>query len=144
MTFLEIAELRQAEADDDWNAGAWNAAAVGYLKSAEMLDKCGEAYATSATNMRQRSVDAIQRRDRKEAMKTRPAQWSGRRAIPVKGDRVRIYVNDLGCGTVTGHFTEEGYLGVIVKLDEPPKWWTKQNGADAPVHAFGIEIEPRA
>jgi hypothetical protein len=72
------------------------------------------------------------------------AKWSGKHAIPARGQRVRVNFNEFGCGTVLGYFVEHGWLGVYVECDKWPKWWTKQN-ADDPrqcMMAFGVEIEP--
>jgi hypothetical protein len=69
--------------------------------------------------------------------------WSNAKAPPKIGAHVRARVNRLGEGVVTGYFTEEGFLGVLVKLDSPPEWLIKQNGPKAfePVHLFGTELE---
>jgi hypothetical protein len=76
--------------------------------------------------------------------------WSGnlpkRQAIgepPTIGTRVNVPMNGLGTGTVSSYFTEHGFLGVIVKLDNPPDWHIKQNvGRKYQGHAlvFGAEI----
>ena len=79
-----------------------------------------------------------------ERSKEYTVEWSGRRPVPVAGDRVMAYINGLGAGTVAGHFVVEGYLGVIVNLDSPPDWYVRQNGGNNPAHLFGIEIEPKA
>lgn len=74
-------------------------------------------------------------------METIDLNWHGRTALPQLGERVRVAFNGLGCGTVIGHFTEEGYLGVAVALENPPEWFTKQNGGNIPAYVFGPEVE---
>lgn len=54
------------------------------------------------------------------------AKWSGNIAIPNIGDRVVVRINNLGVGTVQAYFIEQGWLGVYVRLDNPPSWWVKQ------------------
>jgi len=68
--------------------------------------------------------------------------WSGDGEPPALGERVNINFNGLGDGEVEGYFGEHGFLGVLVKLDRPPAWYTRQNGADAPAYAFGAECAP--
>lgn len=68
------------------------------------------------------------------------AQWSATFDPPAIGARVQVRTNSLGPAVVTGYFVEAGYLGVIVKLEEPADWYVKQNGGDVPGHSFGTEI----
>jgi hypothetical protein len=80
------------------------------------------------------------------------AKWSGRNDIPNIGDMVTINMNGLGSGVVQGYFIEgsgEGFLGVYVKLDNPPKWWTAQQAKyktlfgrkDGCAMVFGAELK---
>lgn len=54
-------------------------------------------------------------------------KWSNQQA-PKIGDRVKVTMNGLGVGTITGFFVESGWLGVIVQPDEGqrPKWHVDQ------------------
>lgn len=55
--------------------------------------------------------------------------WSGRTGEPPAiGERVTVK-SDLGHGEVRGYFIEDGFLGVYVRLFEPPAWWKKQMAA---------------
>lgn len=68
---------------------------------------------------------------------------------PVIGTEVKITINSLGEGTVVGYFFDNGFAGVIIKLNPStePEWHTKQNeGSWAEGHAlaFGAEIVPLA
>lgn len=73
-----------------------------------------------------------------------PFKWSGTSIDPPAiGDKVKLYVNGLGTGTVTKYFVEFGWFGVKVKLDNPPEWYTKQNKGNPEAHAFGIDLQPR-
>jgi hypothetical protein len=69
--------------------------------------------------------------------------WSGD-FIPARGDRVHIRMNEFGDGTITGFFTEHGWLGLIVKLDAAPAWHRKQNRGhkyQGSVLVFGAEVK---
>lgn len=70
--------------------------------------------------------------------------------IPHLTSKVKITFNGLGTGTVVSYFTEHSFIGVCVKLDNPPAWHTRQNkgrksanGVNMEGHAlvFGSEIE---
>jgi hypothetical protein len=43
---------------------------------------------------------------------------------------------------VLGYFAEYGWLGVPVKLNNPPDWW-KQNRANGNAHLFGVDLTPQ-
>lgn len=47
---------------------------------------------------------------------------------------------DLGFGKVVGYFVEFGYLGVELRLTDPPSWWMKQNWPNAKARLFGAEL----
>ena len=65
--------------------------------------------------------------------------WSGAADVPGIGERVRVRMNGLGLGTVTGYLVEHGWLGVRVQLDNPPDWYRKQNG-NKHAMVFGVEL----
>jgi len=65
-------------------------------------------------------------------------KWSGDR-IPSVGDKVDINFNRLGSGTVDCYFIEYGYLGVVVVLENQPKWHKEQNDHNLAL-VFGNEI----
>lgn len=74
-------------------------------------------------------------------------KWSGKIKLPLKGERIYMSINAIGYGEVTGYFESEGWLGLMVKPEDPPDWWKKQNAKvrDATVHhglccVFGLEI----
>ncbi len=67
--------------------------------------------------------------------------WSGK-FVPQIGQRVRVTINRLGPARVVGFFAEHAYLGVQVRLEDPPAWWLAQRGAERLCHAFGAELEP--
>jgi hypothetical protein len=73
---------------------------------------------------------------------TDPYKWSGNNQPPAIGENVQFYVNGIGSGTVLRYFAEYGWLGVLVRLDNPPDWYRKQNG-DKPAHCFGVDTNPR-
>jgi hypothetical protein len=73
--------------------------------------------------------------------------WSNTLQPPAVGDRVDVRMNGFGPGTVTGYFTEFGYLGVYVKVDRLPDWYVKQNkGKEKDANygtpmVFGVEVD---
>lgn len=87
--------------------------------------------------------------DRKLVNEADDYKWSGDNPPPPIGAKIpKIYMNNLGSGKVVGYFCEYGWLGVLVTLDKPPKWWVdnmKDRGLPktAPAHLFGIDLEPR-
>jgi hypothetical protein len=80
----------------------------------------------------------ISHREAFDALGTLSLDWRGN-FMPQTGERVRVTMNGLGTGVVFGYFMEEGFMGVKVELDEPPAWFTKQNGHHI-AHVFGTEI----
>ena len=69
-------------------------------------------------------------------------KWSGLKPPPAIGAKVKTTMNNLGAGTVTGYFTEHGWLGVTVQLSKPPTWYTRQNNGNPPATLFGIDLDP--
>lgn len=72
------------------------------------------------------------------------ARWSGRKGMPVPsiGADVHVTMNGLGPATVIAHEPIEGYLGLRVRLHNPPEWFRKQNGSTRSALVFGAEVEP--
>ncbi len=70
-----------------------------------------------------------------------PFKWSGKEPPPAIGDRVHTRMNRLGWGTVLRYFVEYGWLGVLVALDAPPEWYTKQNKGNPAAHIFGVDLD---
>lgn len=66
-------------------------------------------------------------------------RWSSNTHPPAVGDSVTVSMNGLGRGTVTGYFTQGGFLGLMVQLDAPPEWYVRQNGGNPPAPVFGAE-----
>jgi len=66
-------------------------------------------------------------------------RWSDNLPPPSIGAKTRA-PGDLGEGQVVGYFSEHGYLGVLIRLDAPPKWFVEQNGATTPCHIYGAEL----
>jgi hypothetical protein len=69
--------------------------------------------------------------------------WSGKVNVPIIGAQVEINVNGIGRGAVKGYFGQDGYLGVIVELSDPPEWFVKQNAKQNGgnlCYCFGAEI----
>lgn len=54
-------------------------------------------------------------------------KWSNPR-VPKVGDRVKVTMNGLGTGVITGFFVESGWLGVLVQPDkgQRPQWHIDQ------------------
>lgn len=66
--------------------------------------------------------------------------WSGK-FMPMVGDVVGT--NSFGVATVTGFFTEDGFLGVELSPHDPPEWWIdrmERSGRDRTLRLFGAEI----
>jgi hypothetical protein len=52
-------------------------------------------------------------------------------------------MNSLGLAIVVRYAVQDGYLGVLVKLESPPDWHVKQNfGRKGDSLVFGPEIGP--
>ncbi len=69
--------------------------------------------------------------------------WTGQVDPPPIGARVHVRMNRLGPGTVTAYAVYEGYLGVMVRMDEPtrPDWHRLQNPENLPGLLSGVEID---
>ena len=47
----------------------------------------------------------------------------------------------LGPAVVRGYFTESGWLGLLVELSNPPRWWINQKVSERNIcHIFGPEF----
>jgi hypothetical protein len=57
-------------------------------------------------------------------------KWSGKTAPPAVGDRVYMRINSIGWGTVQGYAESHGYLGLLVKPENPPDWFVRQQKAN--------------
>ncbi len=78
----------------------------------------------------------------KMPVKTGDVTWFNANPPPPIGAKVRATINRLGTAKVIGYFVEEGYLGLLVTLDNPPDWHVKQNRRNIKAHLFGPEFEP--
>jgi hypothetical protein len=61
---------------------------------------------------------------------------------PAIGTKVKVTMNGLGTGTVTGYFVEHGWLGVHVKADNRPEWHKNAHPDVDEYLVFGVEIHP--
>lgn len=76
-------------------------------------------------------------------------KWSGAAnglpEPPAIGTTVMVKINGLGRGKVEAYFTEAGFVGVQVRLCDPPAWWIKQNKGrpfEGVALVFGAEVSP--
>jgi hypothetical protein len=70
--------------------------------------------------------------------------WAGKDGFqpPPVGSKVMVRMNGLGAAEVKGYFSQEGYLGLLVVMDNAPEWYVKQNGDAKKVgHVFGPEVK---
>ncbi len=72
-------------------------------------------------------------------------KWSGKKAIPALESIVKIRMNHLGTGEVIryeihygGH--DEWWIGLRIRLMNPPEWWTKQNPDNPLALVFGVDL----
>lgn len=72
---------------------------------------------------------------------TNGTKWSNRKPVPAIGATVAINFNDLGHAVVLGYFVEAGWLGLQVRLLDPPEWQVRQNGIGSPSYIFGAEFD---
>lgn len=68
-------------------------------------------------------------------------RWSKDEPPPEIGTRIRVTINNCGPAVVTGYFTQDGWLGIICDLTDPPDWHVKQNKGNPRGHVFGPEFE---
>lgn len=57
-------------------------------------------------------------------------KWSAKFPLPQIGDEIVITMNSIGPATVVGFFMEHGYVGVMTRATNPPKWLREQNKRD--------------
>jgi hypothetical protein len=74
-----------------------------------------------------------------EFAKLDAAKWSARFPAPKVGQRIETWA--FGPGEVRGYFIENGWFGVLVKLESPPDWMKKQNPKGRLVHLFGVDLQ---
>jgi hypothetical protein len=55
-----------------------------------------------------------------------PMKWSGDFPVPAIGSRVFITMNRIGWAFVVGFFESGGYVGLMTKPTNPPKWLRDQ------------------
>lgn len=76
--------------------------------------------------------------------------WSNVKPIPPIGTSLRVKINQCGWGVVQSYFIERGdangkygFIGLCVRLDQPPAWKVKQQGIERArqMLAFGTEVE---
>ena len=81
---------------------------------------------------------------------TDKVKWVSSEPIPQVGKRILVTMNNFGYGIVSGYSvqgnsdTDAGYLGVVVQLENPPKWFVKQcqlNKKELVGTFFGTEIK---
>ena len=58
----------------------------------------------------------------------RVGMWSGAGQLPDIGDEVEVKINGIGPALVVGYFIENGWVGVLVEMADPPEWMVRQNG----------------
>ena len=66
-------------------------------------------------------------------------QWVANKPLPAVGSEVEVKINGIGRSIVLKYFVEHGFIGLVVQPQNPPTWYIKQNGADAPCHVFPAE-----
>lgn len=69
-------------------------------------------------------------------------KWSSKLPLPAVGDRVYMAINQIGYGEVKAYADCHGWLGILVKPEDPPEWWVKQNQnvLDGLCCVFGMEV----
>lgn len=70
-------------------------------------------------------------------------KWSGKMTLPVIGSEVLVTMNKLGPGEVIGYCASHDWLGLMVKLENPPEWWKKQRGRMIEESARAAKIGPQ-
>lgn len=70
------------------------------------------------------------------------ALWCGRGAPPKVGDIVNLRINSLGSGVVEGYLVVEGFLGLMVRINEEtrPAWHREQHPENPASAIYGGEI----
>jgi hypothetical protein len=61
----------------------------------------------------------------------RPMKWGASFPIPTIGSRVFIVMNGIGWAFVEGYFESDGYLGVMTRATNPPRWLQEQRRREA-------------
>ena len=67
-------------------------------------------------------------------------KWSNPEPPPAIGADIVVTINSCGPATVTGYFTQGGFIGLLVELHNPPDWHVKQNKGSRRGHVFGAEF----
>lgn len=80
---------------------------------------------TRETHGAQSTTFMVYRTEAGESLK-----WSARFPLPQIGEHIRITMNGIGEAEVVGFFKEGGYVGVMTKALNPPKWLKDQREKD--------------
>lgn len=67
-------------------------------------------------------------------------EWSSEKPLPKIGEEVFVRINGIGKAIVEKYFVENGFIGLIVKPTNPPRWYVRQNGKETSCHVFGSEL----
>lgn len=87
------------------------------------------------------TVPAYEFKTERTQVPRRVAIWSNDDAPPAVNERIELRINCLGKAVVQGYVVICGYLGVMVKLKNPPDWFVRQNGGNVSCVAYGAEIQ---
>lgn len=63
-------------------------------------------------------------------------KWSAAFPLPKIGEHVRITMNGIGPAEVVGYFKEEGYVGLMTRALNPPKWLREHRERDRESGAY--------
>jgi len=63
-------------------------------------------------------------------------KWSAKFPLPKIGDHIRITMNGIGEAEVVGFFKEGGFVGVMTRALNPPKWLKDQREKEQKSSSF--------
>jgi hypothetical protein len=67
-------------------------------------------------------------------------RWGAAEPPPTIGSKIIVTMNNCGPATVTGYFTQDGFLGLRCTLHSPPEWHRRQNKGNTDGYVFGPEF----
>lgn len=68
-------------------------------------------------------------------------RWSGKKPPPKIFEEIDVDANNFGRCTVVDYFVDEPWLGIVLRIHNPPGWLLMQTNGRSESHLFGAEIE---
>ena len=69
-------------------------------------------------------------------------KWSGKMPLPKIGERIYASMNSLGWAKVEGYYESGGFLGLMLRFENPPDWYERQRQGNVREHEQAKKLGP--